>query len=271
MSLLKKKTLWFVIYGFFITLAFLYLLFPSDIAQSKIEQAVHQAGLILKTESLNPSLPFGFKMNKVSLRSASPPTVYFQGDFLDLQFSPLNFLRKNKNVGMKGKAYGGIFSGRFSLDSLSTPGWPQAGKLDFENIDIGTYALFKNFTGKEISGKAQGSWTFNKSRLGNISGTLTLLINSGYFTLTKPFLGLNRIDFERGEMKAQIENGKMKLENLQISGPQMDFLLNGEITLADDFKNSQLDLKGEMAISDKKVKMNININGTVANPILRYI
>jgi type II secretion system protein N len=271
MSFLKKKTLWFGIYGFFITLVFLYLLFPSDIAKSKIEQPVHPAGLILKTESLKPSLPFGFKMNKVSLRSVSPATVYFQGDVLDLQFSPLNILRNNKNIGLKGKAYGGIFSGRFSLDSLSTPGWPQAGRLDFENINIGTYALLKNFTGKDINGKARGSWTFNKSRSGNITGTLTLIINNGSYALAEPFLGLNRIDFDRGEMKAQIENGKMKLENLQISGRQIDCLLNGEITLADDFKNSQLDLNGEMAISDKKVKMNINISGTLANPILRYI
>lgn len=271
MRFLKKKTLWFALYGFFVTLVFLYLLFPSDIAKSRIEQAVHQAGLILKTESLKPSLPFGFEMNNVSLRSVSPPTVYFQGNVLDLQFSPLNILRNNKNIGLKGKAYGGIFSGRFSLDSLSTPGWPQAGRLDFENIDIGTHPLLKNFTGKEISGKAQGRWIFNKSGMENISGTLTLLINNGSFALTEPFLGLNRIEFDRGEMKARIENGKMTLENLRITGRQMDCLLNGEITLADDFKNSQLDLKGDMAISDKKVKMNINISGTLANPILRYI
>lgn len=271
MSFLKNKTLWFCIYGFFITLVFLYLLFPSDIAKSKMEQAVHSTGLILKTASLKPSLPFGFKMKKISLHSISPANVYFQGDVLDLQFSPLNFFRKNKSIGLKGKAYGGIFSGRFSLDSLSTTGSPQTGKLDFENIDIGEYAFLRHFTGKDINGKAKGNWTFTKSRLGNISGTLTLFMDNGSFALAEPFLGLNRIDFDLGEVKAQMENGKIKLEHLRISGQQMDCSLSGEITLAGDFKNSQLDLKGELAISDKKVKMNINVSGTMANPILRYI
>ena len=64
----------------------------------------------------------------------------------------------------------------------------------------------------------------------------------------------------------------IRLEKLQIFGPQIDCFLNGEITLADDFKNSQLNLNGEMTISGKEnVKMKINISGTLANPVFRYI
>jgi len=59
---------------------------------------------------------------------------------------------------------------------------------------------------------------------------------------------------------------------LQIFGSQIDCFLSGDITLADDFKNSQLNLNGEMALSDKKkIKMKITVGGTLINPVFRYI
>jgi hypothetical protein len=129
--------------------------------------------------------------------------------------------------------------------------------------------------GREVTGKASGNWThsFNSGGPGrNLSGTIALSLTKGSYSLTEPFLGLNRIDFDRGEINAQLKNGVIRLEKLQIYGPQIDCFLSGEITLADDFKNSQLNLNGEMAISDKKtVKMKIIIGGTLINPVFRYI
>ena len=62
------------------------------------------------------------------------------------------------------------------------------------------------------------------------------------------------------------------MEKLEISGSQINCFLKGEITLADDFKLSQLNLNGVMEISGQnKVKMNVTIGGTLANPIFRYI
>jgi hypothetical protein len=58
---------------------------------------------------------------------------------------------------------------------------------------------------------------------------------------------------------------------MEILGSQLDCFLNGEINLAEDFNNSQLNLNGEMVIAEKKVKMKINISGTLANPTIRYI
>ncbi len=90
MKILKNKIFWFTIYGIFITLVFLYLLFPSDIAQSRLEESIASSGLILKTGSLKPSLPLGLKMKNVRLVQG-PPQILFSGDSLDVQFHPLNF------------------------------------------------------------------------------------------------------------------------------------------------------------------------------------
>ena len=119
MSILIKKTLWFTLYGIFITVVFLYLLFPSDIVQSRLEDAVNSSGFILKMESLRPSLPLGLKLKDITISSASSADIPFQGDLLDLQLNPLSFFQKHTYLGLSGRAYGGDFDGRIGLASLS--------------------------------------------------------------------------------------------------------------------------------------------------------
>jgi len=274
MSILKKKTLWFTLYGIFITVVFLYLLFPSDIVQSRLEDAVHSSGFILKMETLRPSLPLGLKMKDTTISSASSVNIPFQGDLLDLQLNPLSFFQKHTYLGLSGKAYGGKFDGRVGLASLSQMYPPKEGNLNFQNIDLTRYAFIKTLLGREITGGARGNLSYISAKeiSGKGYGTIALFLTKGTYPLAEPFLGLKRIEFDRGEIKAQLKNGSLKMEKLEISGPQINCFLKGEITLADDFKLSQLNLTGVMEISGQnKVKMNVTIGGTLTNPIFRYI
>jgi len=271
MNILKRKSLWYTLYGIVITIVFLYVLFPADIAKSKLEDAVHSSGFLLKTGSLRSSIPLGLKMNHVTLSSSSSPDIYFQGDWLDLQFNLLSFFRQKKSISLNGKAYDGKISGRFGLASFSKVYPPQEGNLTLQDIDLGKYAYIKKLMGREITGRASGNWTFNRSADRGSSGSVNLHISRGTSSLAEPFLGLSRIEFNRGDIKATLENGRIKLEKMEFFGSQLDFLLNGDIMLADDFRNSSLNLSGEMIIADKKVKMKINIGGTLANPVVRYI
>ncbi|MBN1365096.1 MAG: type II secretion system protein GspN [Syntrophaceae bacterium] len=271
MGILKKKALWFTLYGILITMIFLYLLFPSDIAKNRMEEAANSSGFILKTDSLSSSFPFGLKMKNVILSSGSSSNIYFQGDSLNLQFNPVSFFQKNKYIGLSGKAYGGKFSGRFGLTSFSKIYPPKEGKLKIEDINLGKYTFIRSWIGKELTGIVSGNWIFNNLSDRNFSGTFELFLKKGTYALAEPFLGLSRFDYNRCEIKAIIKNDSLKLEKMEILGPQLDCFLNGEITLAEDFKNSQLNLNGEMVIAGKKVKMNINIGGTLANPTIRYI
>ena len=274
MSILKKKALWFTLYGIFITVVFLYLLFPSDIVQSKLEEAVNSSGFILKMETLQPSLPWGLKLKNITISSASSADIPFQGDLLDVQLNPLSFFQKHTYLGLSGKAYGGKFDGRVGLASLSKMYPPKEGNLNFQNIDLAGCALIKTLLGKEITGKAKGNLSYIpvKEINGKDSGTIALFLTKGTYPLAEPFLGLKRIEFDRGEIKAQLKNGILKMEKLEISGQQINCFLKGEITLADDFKLSQLNLNGVMEIlGTNKAKMNVTIGGTLANPIFRYI
>ena len=274
MSILKKKTLWFTLYGIFITVVFLYLLFPSDIVRSRLEDAVNSKGFILKMETLRPSLPLGLKLKYITISSASSVNILFQGDLLDLQLNPFGFFRKHTYLGLSGRAYGGDFDGSVDLVSLSKVYPPEKGKLKFKNINLAVCSLIKTMLVKEITGKAKGNLTYASAKEigGKDSGTIELFLSRGTYPLDEPFLGVKRIEFDRGEIKAQLKNGSLKMEKLDISGPQINCFLKGEITLADDFKLSQLNLNGVMEVlGPTKAKMNVTIGGTLTNPIFRYI
>ena len=274
MNLLKKKALWFTLYGILITVIFLYLLFPSDLVRSRLETAVHSSGFILKMEKLRPSLPWGLKMKDVTISSASSADSPFQGDLLDVQLNPWSFFQKHTSLGLSGRAYGGKFDGRVGLASLSQMYPPKEGKLNFQNIDLAGSAFIKTLLAKEITGRAKGNLSYISAQEinGKGSGTIALLITKGTYPLAEPFLGLKRIEFDRGEIKAQLNNGSLKMEKLEIAGNQINCFLKGEITLADDFKLSQLNLNGVLEIlGQNKAKMNVTIGGTLANPIFRYI
>ena len=267
MKLLKTKAVWFIVYGILITLVFLYLLFPSELVKSRLEDSINSGDLIIKSESLHPSLPLGIKLKNVTISSQTQEALFFQGELLDLQFNLLSLLRKNTYIGFSGLAYDGSFDGRAGLIALTKVYPPVEIILNFENIDIGKHSLFKGDLGK-----ASGTLTYMTDEAAkSTSGTLTLFLKKGSCTLAEPFLGVTKIDFDRGEIRAQLKNGTLKLEKLETFGPQVNCLLKGEIIPAADYRNSQLCLNGTIEISGKdKGAVKVTIVGTPANPQVRF-
>jgi type II secretion system protein N len=273
MRFLKNKGLWFAGYGIFITMVFLYLLFPGELVKSRLEDSINSNDFMIKSASLHPALPLGIKLKNVTISSAAQEFVLFQGEMLDLQFNLLSVFRKNTYIGLSGRAYDGSFDGRVGLVALTKIYPPAEIILNFENIDIGKYSLFKGDPGKSFTGRARGTLTYSTDEAArSASGTLTLFFKKGSYPLAEPFLGMTRIDFDRGEIQAQLKNGIFKLEKMETFGPQINCSLKGEITPALDFRNSQLNLNGTIEILGKdKVKMKVTLGGTLANPLVRYI
>jgi type II secretion system protein N len=273
MSFLKKKWLWFTVYGIFITLVFLYLLFPGELVKSRLEDKINTSDFMIKSESLHPAFPLGMKLRNVTISSQAQESVLFQGELLDLQLNIRTIFRNNISIGFSGKAYEGSFDGRAGLVSLRKPYPPAEVILNIENVEIGKYPLFKGDPGKLFTGKASGKLTYiTDEATKSASGTVSLFLKKGSYPLAEPFLGVNKIDFDRGEIQAQFNNGVLKLEKIETFGPQVNCSLKGEITTAADLKNSQINLNGTIEILGKdKIKMKIAISGTLANPVVRYI
>jgi type II secretion system protein N len=274
MRILKKRSLWFILYGVAVTALFLYLLFPAELVLNRLTAAADSSAFTIKMDSLKPSVPLGIKLKNITVGSAQPGDVFFQGETLDVQASLLSLLQKRSFITVAGNAYGGNFNGRIGFISWNKPYPPVEGKLSFQNIDLGKYSFIKSEMGRDLAGKVRGSLVYDNASetSSTVTGNLTLFLVKGSYPLAEPFLGLSRIEVDRGEIQAQLKNGVVKIGKLEMSGPQINCSLKGEITLADDFRNSQLNMTGTIEILSKsKMKTNITISGTLANPVSRYI
>lgn len=274
MRFLKNKILWLTIYSTGVTFVFLYLLFPSPLVKEQLEATADSAGFILKAEALRPSLPLGVKLQDVTLRLPSKPAdAVFQSALLDLQVNPVSLFRNHKTIQFRGKAYGGIFDGRAGFLLPAQTNMPVEGKINFRDIDLARYSptgfpLIKGMTGL-LRGSV--SYSIDEATGQKSDGTLSLYLSRGAYPLTEAFLGMTRIEFDRGEIQAQFKNGSVALTKFEVYGTRLNCLFNGSIALADRLEESRLNLTGVLEIAGKnRARMNIMVGGTLASPSVRY-
>jgi type II secretion system protein N len=274
MHFLKSKILWLVLYAVVITGVFLYFLFPSELALRQMEAASSASAFILKADTLRPSLPLGVKLKDVIVRAAQPSAdVMFQSEALDLQVNPLSFFRKNKSMYFSGTAYGGRFDGSAGFASLANSALPVEGNVSFKDMDLARYSLQGLPIVRGMSGKVKGTLDYSALEGGpNASGKISLYLTRGAYPLPEPFLGVSRIEFDRGEIQAQLKNAIVKLSKFEFYGTQVNCFLTGDIQLGSRMDDSRLNLKGVLEIVGKnKIKMNVTVGGTLASPSFRYI
>jgi type II secretion system protein N len=272
MKFFRKKTLWYILYSIFITVLFLYLLFPGELVRSRLQGFFQSAGYAVKSSALRASFPLGLKLKDLSINPLARPGRFLQIRAIDVQYSLRSIIRKGTYFNLSGKAYDGSFSGNIGIPSLKKPYPPSEAELNFKNLDLLKFALIGNELGRQIAGKASGALNYSADSAGKITaGALRMNIAGGTYPLAQPFLGINKIDFKLGEIQAVFQNGGINLERLELSGGQINCLLTGNIIPADILTQSRLNLSGTMEIVGKdKVKMKVTIGGTLANPVFKY-
>jgi type II secretion system protein N len=273
MHILKNRVLWFTSYGLLITALFLYNLFPSDAVKSRLESGVNSPDFSLNIGSVRPSLPLGIKLINPVINYMARKDALFQGEALDIQPNWLSFFQKRSYISLSGRAYSGSFDGRIGFLSVDKAFPPPEGKLNFQNIDLSRCGFLKTEMGREITGKARGIIFYDNAsdNYQNLAGAIELFLTKGSYSLAEPFLGLNRIEYESGEIRAKLNNGSLIIEKLEIFSPQINCSLKGEINMAVNLEQSRLNLTGVLEIMSKnKMKTNVTISGTLANPVSRY-
>lgn len=271
---LKNRVLWLILYGIVITGVFLYFLFPSELLKPKLEAAVSSQYFSVKTRSFQPSLPLGLKLTGLSVHAPGEPAeAAFRSDWLDVQLIPWSVFQKYRFVRFKGEAYSGKFNGRAGLTPRGGAYALAEGRILFQGIDLAGYGP-RAFLLKGMTGKVKGSLEYSAGAANGTdpSGKISLYLSQGAYPLPEPFLGVTRLEFDRGELHGQLKNGNIAVDKLEIYGSQMNCFLSGDIRLADPAPMSQLNLKGTLEIAGKnKVKMNITVGGTLASPSFRYM
>jgi type II secretion system protein N len=202
------------------------------------------------------------------------PEATLHADRLVVRPGWLSLLRGRFAFFLAAEGYGGVFRGRVDFtDTFSLHG-PLSAEADFREIRIEKCAWLRDALVRQITGTLKGSASFSgaaetlKNGTGNIEFTLT----NGTYPLLESFLGFDRLDFNKVDAKISIRNGALKITGLNLKGEKLRCSLKGNILLADDIRDSQIDLTGTIEIPvENNKRVTLAISGTLGNPKTKFL
>jgi len=265
----------YILAGVAMLILLLYLRFPGGAVTETIKaEAARYPGLLLSIDTVQPAIPPGITLENVTAGFRGRPEATLHADSLGIRPGWLSLLRGRLALVMAAEGYGGEIRGNIEFANIFSVKGPLSAEMNIREIRIEKCAWLRDALARQITGTLKGSATFSgaagflKNGTGNIDFTLT----NGSYQLLESLLGFERIDFNKVDAKVSFRNGALKIAGLTLNGEKLRISLKGNILLADDFRESQIDLNGsiELPMQGNK-RVTLAIGGTLGNPKTKFM
>ena len=275
MKLRKGRSfLGYMLAGAAMLLLFLYLRFPGDAAKNYLKrcQTEHFPNLIIVIDAVEPSVPPGITIENLTAALRERPEATIHADRLVIAPGWLSFFRGRFSFLAKASGYGGEISGKSEFSQTFSLKGPFSATAEFKGMRLEKCLCLQDLFSRQISGTLKGSFSFNgvTGTLKNGSGKLDAAITNGNYQLSENIWGFDRISFNRVDLKMELRNNVLRIAELRVNGDKLSITLKGNILLADDFKNSRMDLSGSAEIQGLGGRrVPITIGGAIGNPTIK--
>jgi type II secretion system protein N len=265
----------YILAGVAMLILFFYLRFPGEAVTEyvKADATVRYPGMLLSIDKILPAIPPGIELENVTTGFQGRPEATLHADRLSVRPSWLSLLRGRLSFLPMAEGYGGEVRGRIDFaDSFSLRG-PLSAEVNFREIRIEKCAWLRDALARQITGTLKGSASFSGAEvLKNGTGNLDFTLTNGTYQLLESFFGFDRIDFNKVDAKVSFRNGALKITGLTLNGEKLRISLKGNILLADDIRESQIDLSGtfEIPLQNNK-RVTLAISGTLGNPKTKFM
>jgi type II secretion system protein N len=265
----------YILAGVAMLILFLYLRFPGGAVTETIKaEAARYPGLLLSIDAARPAIPPGVTLENVTAGFRGRPEATLHADSLGVRPGWLSLLRGRLALVMAAEGYGGDVRGRIEFANIYSVKGPLSAEMNIREIRIEKCAWLRDALARQITGTLKGSATFSGAAesLKNGTGNIDLTLTNGTYQLLENILGFERIDFNKVDAKVSFRNGALKIAGLTLNGEKIRISLKGNILLADDFRESQIDLNGSIEIPMQGNKrVTLVISGTLGNPKTRFM
>lgn len=244
-----KPWLWYTVFAVCLTVILLYIKFPSESLTRyiRIEAEKRYPDIKIGFDKISLTLSPGIKIRglKISL-SQDPETPVYVSEKSKIRVSILGLLKGDPKYYFTSMVKGGEISGIIEeKDGVK--------KVD-ASIDIKEIRLDENvFVHPIINERVEGILTGKITFMGNLSdpikGTTELSLNmaDGKVKFLEPFLGIDRVDFKGINLSGIIDNKKLTIKELNMTGGPLNGNITGTILInSSDFPASRLNLKAEI-------------------------
>ena len=265
----------YILAGVAMLILFLYLRFPGGAVTETIKaEAARYPGLLLSIDAARPAIPPGVTLENVTAGFRGRPEATLHADSLGVRPGWLSLLRGRLALVMAAEGYGGDVRGRIEFANIYSVKGPLSAEMNIREIRIEKCAWLRDALARQITGTLKGSATFSGAAesLKNGTGNIDLTLTNGTYQLLENILGFERIDFNKVDAKVSFRNGALKIAGLTLNGEKIRISLKGNILLADDFRESQIDLNGSIEIPMQGNKrVTLVISGTLGNPKTKFM
>jgi type II secretion system protein N len=272
---MNRATVGYIMAGVAMLALILYLRFPGEAVTNyvKAAAAIRYPGMLLSIDTVTPAIPPGVELVNVTAGFQGRPEATLHADRLSVWPGWLSLFRGRLAFQWLAEGYNGEVRGHVDYTNIFSRQGPLLAEANFREIRIEKCAWLRDALARQITGTLKGSASFNSAEaLKNGMGTLDFTLTNGSYQLLEGLIGFDRIDFNKVDAKISFRNGALKITGLTLNGEKLRISLKGNILLADDIRDSQIDLNGtiEIPLQNNK-RVTLAISGTLGNPKTRFM
>lgn len=239
-----KARILFAIYAVLCLLIFSCALFPYHVVKPGIERGVGRA---LRSDvsigTVTGRFPFGLKLEDLRVGGETlAPSLTLRPA---LSGSLLGRLGLVITVNQARGSLEGIVR-----TSFKHPGDPLALKFTLEEFDIAPLKTLMR-GGPEIAGMVTGKGRLASQRANfkDSQGEIDIACRNGQLPLNIPGMPLGAVSFTDLTFKAAMEKGRLEIRQMQISGNDVSGTLSGDVRLGMNVMTSELNISGNLKLS----------------------
>ncbi len=274
---LNRAVAGYILAGIVMLFIFLYLRFPGEALTDYVRAvaAARYPQAVFSLDTIHPSFPPGLALSNITVVLRDRPDATLHADSLSVRPGGLALLGGRFAILTAAEGYGGQVEGRVDFSRRFTFKGPLNATMNIRDIRIEKCGWLRDLLARQIAGTLRGSVVLSGTAgvlKKNGTGTIEFTITNGNYPLTESFLGIEKIDFTRVDGKASFRNGAVKITQLLLTGDKLRCSIKGNILLADDLRESQIDLNGTIEFPGQGNKrVTLGISGTLGNPVSRVM
>jgi type II secretion system protein N len=273
---LNRAIIGYMLAGIVMLLIFLTLRFPGDALTDylKASLSARYPQFVFSLGGIRPSFPPGLALSAITVGVRDRPDAIVRADALAVRPGGLSLLSGRFTILTAAEAYGGAMQGRVDFSRRLSLQGPLSAAMDIQDLRIEKCAWLKEVFARQITGTLKGTFSFSGTTetMQNGTGNIDFVLTNGTFPLMENFFGFDKIEFTRVEGKVSFRGGALKITQLTLNGDQLRASLKGNIILADDVRDSQIELSGTMEMpTQNNRRVTLSISGTLGNPKTRFL
>jgi type II secretion system protein N len=273
---LNRALAGYLLAGFAMLLAFLYLRFPAEAVTDylRVAASARYPGMLVSIDTVRPSVPPGLEALNITAGLKGHPEAALHADSLSVEPGWLSLFRGRMAFGWALEGYGGQLTGRLEYANRFSLAGPFAVQANFRDLRVEKCSWLRDALARQITGVLKGTLAFGgvTDLLAGGTGTLDFTLTNGSYQLQESLFGFEKLDFSKVDAKVSFRNGALKITGLTLTGEKLRCSLKGNILLADDVRESQIDLNGTIDIPlQGNKRVTLAIGGTLANPKTKFL